>query len=41
MLPDKQIVNAKPKVKPYRLADGGRLYLEASPTGAKYWRMKY
>jgi len=36
-----QIVNAKPKQKAYRLADGGALYLEVSPYGGKYWRMKY
>lgn len=41
MLTDKQIINAKPKLKTYRLADGGGLYLEVSKTGAKYWRMKY
>ena len=41
MLTDKQIVNARAKVKPYRLSDGGGLYLEVSPTGSKYWRMKY
>ncbi|MCB1782853.1 MAG: tyrosine-type recombinase/integrase [Alphaproteobacteria bacterium] len=32
---------AKPKEKPYRLADGGGLYLEITPTGSKLWRMKY
>ncbi len=41
MLTDKQIINAKPRMKSYRLADGSGLYLEVSPTGAKYWRMKY
>jgi hypothetical protein len=33
--------NAKPKEKPYKLADGGGLYLEIMPNGSKYWRMKY
>ncbi len=33
--------NAKPKEKPYKLADGGGLYLLIKPNGAKYWRMKY
>lgn len=33
--------NAKPKDKAYKLADGFGLYLEVSPTGSKYWRMKY
>lgn len=33
--------NAKPTAKAYKLADGGGLYLEVMPTGAKYWRCKY
>lgn len=33
--------NAKPKEKPYKIADGGGLYLEVMPNGSKYWRMKY
>ena len=33
--------NAKPKPKPYKLADGGGLYLLVNPNGAKYWRLKY
>lgn len=37
----KQIEAAKPKDKAYKLADGGGLYLEISPKGSKYWRMKY
>ena len=32
---------AKPKEKPYKLADGGGLYLEVMPTGSKCWRVKY
>ncbi len=32
---------AAPRAKPFKLADGGGLYLEVMPTGAKYWRMKY
>jgi len=36
-----QIRNAKPKDKPYKLADGGGLYLEVTPAGGKHWRMKY
>lgn len=35
------IRNAKPGAKPLRLFDGGGLYLEVMPTGARYWRMKY
>lgn len=30
-----QVKNAKPKDKPYKLADGGGLYLEVMPTGSK------
>ncbi len=32
---------AQPRDKPFRLAAGGGLYLEVTPTGAKYWRWKY
>lgn len=34
-----EIRYAKPKDKPYRLADGGGLYLEVMPTGGKLWRL--
>lgn len=40
-LTDMQVRNAKPKDKPYKLADGGGLYLEVMPTGSKLWRMKF
>src|SRR3546814_12510658 len=33
--------NAKPQEKPYKLADGGGLYLLIQPNGSKLWRMKY
>lgn len=33
--------NAKPKDKPYKLADGGGMFLLVQPTGARYWRLKY
>lgn len=33
--------NAKPKEKPYKLADGGGLYLQITPQGGLYWRLKY
>lgn len=33
--------NAKPKTKPYKLADGDGMFLLVSPTGGKYWRLKY
>ncbi len=40
-LTDTAIRNAKPADKPIRLFDGGGLYLEVSPTGGKWWRLKY
>ena len=40
-LTDTKCRNAKPKKKPYKLADGHGLYLEVTPKGGKYWRMKY
>lgn len=40
-LTDTAVRKAAPRAKPYRLADGGGMYLEVSPTGAKYWRLKY
>ena len=40
-LTDIQVKNAKPKDKPYKLADGGGLYIEIMPTGSKLWRMKF
>lgn len=39
-LTELQVKNAKPKDKPYKLSDGGGLYLLVKPDGAKYWRMK-
>jgi integrase len=36
-----QVKNAKPKEKPYKLFDGGGLYLEVAPTGSRIWRLKY
>jgi integrase len=40
-LTNKQCENAKPKDKPYKLPDGGGMYLEIMPNGSKYWRLKY
>jgi len=40
-LTDIQVKNSKPKASPYRLTDGGGLYLLVNPDGAKYWRMDY
>lgn len=40
-LTDVAVRKAAPRVKRYRLADGGGMYLEVTPGGAKYWRLKY
>jgi integrase len=40
-LTDTEIRNAKPGDKPIRMFDGGGLYLEISPAGGKWWRLKY
>lgn len=40
-LTDIQVKNAKPREKAYKLADGGGMYLEITPTGSKLWRMKF
>ncbi|HRQ35478.1 MAG TPA: tyrosine-type recombinase/integrase [Chiayiivirga sp.] len=40
-LTDAKIRNTKPEAKPVKLADGGGLYLEVRPTGAKLWRYRY
>ncbi|HCI9656532.1 MAG: tyrosine-type recombinase/integrase [Enterobacter asburiae] len=37
----RQVEAAKPKDKPYKMADGGGLYLLVNPNGARYWRLKY
>lgn len=40
-LSDTRIRAAKPNTKPYKLSDGGGLYLEVRPTGARLWRYRY
>lgn len=40
-LTDSAAKNAKPADKPYKLTDGGGMYLLVQPNGAKYWRMAY
>ena len=35
------VQNAKPREKPYKLADGGGLYLLVQPNGSRLWRLKY
>ena len=40
-LTDLAIRNAKPNDKPYKLADGGNLFLLVQPNGSKWWRYAY
>jgi integrase len=40
-LADVAIRNAKPKERPWKLFDGGGLFLEITPSGGKLWRFKY
>jgi integrase len=35
------VKQSKTKDKPYKLSDGGGLYLLVNPNGSKYWRLKY
>ena len=32
---------ARPRKKPYKLSDGGGLYLLVNPDGSRWWRLKY
>ncbi|WP_104657000.1 tyrosine-type recombinase/integrase [Ralstonia insidiosa] len=40
-LTDAAIRNAKPTAQPYKLSDGGGMYLHVHPNGSRYWRMAY
>lgn len=40
-LSDKSCKAAKAKETPYKLFDGGGLFLEVMPNGSKLWRLKY
>lgn len=40
-LTDTAIKALKPKDKPYKIADGGGMYLEVATNGSKYWRYRY
>ena len=40
-LNDRQISNLKPNEKPFKISDGGGLYLQVTPKGVKLWRMAY
>ena len=41
MLSDLVVRKAVPREKPYKLSDGGGLYLLVSVLGQRYWRMDY
>ena len=46
LYPQKAIKSAsfdalRPLLKPYKVGAGGGLYLLVTPSGAKYWRLKY
>jgi integrase len=40
-LSDAKARNAKPRTRPYKIADGEGLFLLITPSGSKYWRLKY
>jgi hypothetical protein len=40
-LSDAKARNAKPRTKPYKIADVEGLFLFVMPSGSKYWRLKY
>ncbi len=40
-LTDKECKTAKPAPKSRKLTDGSGLYLEVTPSGGKYWKLKY
>lgn len=41
LLTDSAVKAAKPKDKPYKLSDSGRLYLLVTTAGSKYWKWNY
>jgi integrase len=41
MLTDAKVRSAKPRAKPYKLADANRLFLLVAPSGSKLWRWNY
>jgi integrase len=40
-LSDAKVRSAKPAAQPYKLYDGGGLFLLVHPNGSRYWRFKY
>jgi integrase len=41
MLTNTEVARAKAAAKPYKLTDGGGLYLEVTPAGGKHWRYRF
>jgi hypothetical protein len=40
-LTDLAIQNEKSKEKPFKISDGGGLFLPMQPDGGRYWRLAY
>ena len=40
-LTDIAIRNVKPGTKPFKMGDGGGMFLQVTPAGGKLWRLKY
>jgi len=40
-LTDLEVRRAAPRAKTYRISDSRGMYLEVTPSGGKYWRLKY
>jgi len=40
-LTDLAVRRLKPKDKPYRVSDGGGMFIEVKPNGSKYWRLAF
>lgn len=40
-LTDTKLRNLKPREKPFKVADGGGLYVQVTPNGSKLWRCRY
>ncbi len=40
-LTDTSVKSSKPKESPYKLSDGGGMYLLVKPNGGKYWHLAY
>jgi integrase len=40
-LTDAAVRKSKPELKPFKMTDGGGLFLSVQPNGSKYWRLAY